>query len=133
MPNQIDVNEIADVLNNKVDLDMGNLPNNIDYVVDSQTPTSSNGYKWYRLYKSGWIVQGGKYSGATQTITLPKAMADSNYNILIQESRRGGTNWNGNPICYADQTVNGFSVNTYGDYTNIDGAYWRVEGVAGGS
>ena len=31
----------------------------IDYVVESQEPTEANGYTWYRLYKSGWVEQGG--------------------------------------------------------------------------
>lgn len=35
------------------------LPENSDYVIESQEPTSANGYTWYRLYKSGWVEQGG--------------------------------------------------------------------------
>ena len=31
----------------------------IDYVIESQEPTEANGYTWYRLYKSGWVEQGG--------------------------------------------------------------------------
>ena len=32
------------------------LPDNIDYVVEWQTPTAENNYTWYRKYASGWIV-----------------------------------------------------------------------------
>ncbi len=53
----------------------------IDYVIESQAPTSSNNYTWYRKYKSGWIEQGGKISGSSNA-TLPKRMADKNYFVL---------------------------------------------------
>lgn len=39
----------------------GALPENIDYVVEWQTPTAENNYTWYRKYASGWIEQ-GQYS-----------------------------------------------------------------------
>ena len=63
----------------------------IDYVVESQEPTSGNGYTWYRLYKSGWVEQGGilqKHSipagnGGEQTLTLPIEMADTNYTVTF--------------------------------------------------
>lgn len=60
-----------------------------DYVVASQKPTSSNGYTWYRKYKSGWVEQGGRQTGNVEaqlgydknlgTITLPIPMQNSNY------------------------------------------------------
>ena len=59
----------------------------IDYVVEKQEPTSGNGYTWYRLYKSGWVEQGGTgicSGSATMTnITLPISMEDGNYTYLI--------------------------------------------------
>lgn len=53
-----------------------------DYVVDWQAPTSANGYKWYRKYKSGWVEQGGQTSvsaNATLAVALSKTMANANY------------------------------------------------------
>ncbi|MBO4672683.1 MAG: hypothetical protein J5608_03465, partial [Alphaproteobacteria bacterium] len=35
----------------------------LDYVIESQNPTAENNYTWYRKYKSGWIEQGGYYTG----------------------------------------------------------------------
>ena len=67
------------------------LPENSDYVVESQEPTEANGYTWYRLYKSGWVEQGGILqergipagSAADQTLTLPIEMADTNYTVTF--------------------------------------------------
>lgn len=63
----------------------------IDYVVESQDPTEANGYTWYRLYKSGWVEQGGilqEHSiqagdAGDQTLTLPIEMADTNYTVTF--------------------------------------------------
>ena len=59
--------------------------NNADYVIESQLPTSTNNYTWYRLYKSGWIEQGGKTTSRDETVTFPKAFADTNYTIVGNE------------------------------------------------
>lgn len=74
----------AETLNGKADTDLGNIPANYDYVVESQLPTADNSYTWYRKYKSGWVEQGGKVGIAvpTTTITLPVEMADTNYTVL---------------------------------------------------
>ena len=57
----------------------------IDYVVESQEPTSGNGYTWYRLYKSGWVEQGGGFPIASsanyQSITFPIEFSNTNYFI----------------------------------------------------
>ena len=80
----IDVNAIADTLNSKVDLADGANQASVDYVVESQYPTAENNYTWYRLYKSGWVEQGGKCSGATSyTVTFPKEFADTNYTPMV--------------------------------------------------
>lgn len=55
-----------------------------DYVVAWQSPTSDNGYTWYRKYKSGWVEQGGRLKlgeiqSDTRSITLPVQMADKQY------------------------------------------------------
>lgn len=86
----INVNAIADTLNHKVDLPAGKNQSDIDYVVAFQRPTADNNYTWYRLYKSGWVEQGGiitfgtiDASAASETsTTLPVAMADMNYKII---------------------------------------------------
>jgi hypothetical protein len=59
------------------------LPENMDYVIETQAPTSANNYTWYRKYNSGWIEQGGiQNSVAISTgtsITFPITMQDTNY------------------------------------------------------
>ena len=54
-----------------------------DYVIEYQRPTSSNSYTWYRLYKSGWVEQGGIAYGTSSTtnkvINFPITMIDRNY------------------------------------------------------
>lgn len=52
---------------------------NSDYVVDSWT--SSDGLGWYRIYKSGWIEQGGVVPAAEGTGTLYRKYASADYNI----------------------------------------------------
>ena len=52
---------------------------NAHKVIEFQTPTSANGYTWYRKYADGWVEQGGRAlvpatnasSSSTVVITLP--------------------------------------------------------------
>ena len=78
----INIGAITEALNDKTDRDMQNvdITAGADAVVDYQLPTSENGYKWYRKYKSGWVEQGGcggydSISGNVMTINLPVEMA----------------------------------------------------------
>ena len=93
--------------------DLSNTPTNIDYVVESQEPTSENNYTWYRLYKSGWIEQGGYSDGSTGTvvISLPIEMSNTNY-IVIKNSgaSNDGTASQRYVSCYALSTT---SFSTY--------------------
>lgn len=51
-----------------------------------------NGYSWFRLYKSGWVEQGGyivrvtdSVQGAnTAIVTLPIEMYNNTYSIILQ-------------------------------------------------
>ena len=54
------------------------MPDEMDYVVERYADSEGN---WYRVYKSGWVEQGG-YSTATTTVTLLKPMADTQYTVL---------------------------------------------------
>lgn len=58
-----------------------------DYVIETQLPTASNNYTWYRKYKSGWVEQGGYSDTKTDTIEifLIIPFADTNYNINITQ------------------------------------------------
>lgn len=75
----------AELFNGKADRDLKNLPSNYDYIVESQVATANNGYTWFKKYKSGLVIQGGRYTNqsvtgaqATLTATLPIPVTDSN-------------------------------------------------------
>ena len=56
---------------------------NIDYVVESKVATDADP-TWYRVYKSGWVEQGGSVLNATSaatTIVLPKTFSNLNYKV----------------------------------------------------
>ena len=81
---EIDIASITESLNNKVDIDLGNISSNIDYVVESY----QNGTEWYKIYKSGWVEQGGEIkqnvsSGWNVPITFLKNFADTNYTFFV--------------------------------------------------
>lgn len=86
----------AETLNGKADIDLGNLPTNIDYVVESQVPTADNGYTWYRKYKSGWVEQGGRVtvngtiSATNVRVTFPVEMANNNYTAICANNANVG-------------------------------------------
>ena len=61
-----------------------------DYVIATQIPTPENNYSWYRLYKSGWVEQGGYVSytgswikGHIDSVVLPIEFANTDYRIMI--------------------------------------------------
>ena len=70
-------------LSGKADTNLGNIPSNYDYVVDSYNDANGN---WYRKYKSGWIEQGGLVPQTTTinyTVNLLKPFNNSKYTALI--------------------------------------------------
>lgn len=76
--------EFQQGLSGKADTNLGNVPSNYDYVVESQVNADGS---WYRKYKSGWVEQGGQYRTTTtqrQTwgvITFLKPFTDTNYTV----------------------------------------------------
>lgn len=84
----VDINKVYEDLNLKANSNLSNVSANIDYVVE----TYSNGTEWYRVYKSGWIEQGGRLynnSNTVNTINLHKKMKDTNYICLINHGISG--------------------------------------------
>lgn len=70
--------EFQEGLSGKADTNLGNIPTNYDYVVESY----NDGTNWYRKYKSGWLEQGGFFTcndGAQTSITFLKPFANTNY------------------------------------------------------
>jgi len=101
-----------------------------DYVIASQSPTADNNYTWYRKYKSGWVEQGGQFTGEA-TYTFPVTMADTNYTITIGckiYTAQMGTAI----ILYTNESTTGVKLQG-----RVDGAgnnsvrgCWKVEGMA---
>lgn len=123
---------------NEEQMDAVNLSNKIDrvweawqegdYVVEQY----SNGTEWYRLYKSGWVEQGGKYiwDGKTTTprdlpITLYKEMIDTNYTVHVTMSNYTATGYNAwvNSI-----TTTGFTLYASGTAGVRSDIFWRACG-----
>lgn len=56
--------EFQNALSGKVDLPTGKTQSDVDFVVESYSDDSGN---WYRVYKSGWVEQGGHMNVPAQT------------------------------------------------------------------
>lgn len=68
--------------NHFVQLQSGVAQADVDYVVESY----KNGTSWYRVYKSGWCEQGGRFAGPVNnsssfTVSFLKDMADTSYTV----------------------------------------------------
>ena len=94
------------------------LPENSDYVIESQEPTEANGYTWYRLYKSGWVEQGGyvSYTGSwinvhIDSVVLPIEFANTDYRIVIGRTQPA----DGDVLTSYDinKTTTGFGISSY--------------------
>jgi hypothetical protein len=128
----IDIGKISEALNNKVDLPRPTVPQDaVDYVVESQEPTSNNSYTWYRKYKSGWVEQGGRVklngqiSATNKRITLPVEMANTNYFCIAS------CNANVSSAAYVGwEATTGFSIGITATATNTGTTTWLVAGIA---
>lgn len=130
----INTGAITEALNNKVDL-VPNIPQDaVDYVIDyypktEEEKSQANG-NWYRIYKSGWIEQGGRFLGTAdvnQIHNFEIPFTSTNYTVLM-------TSFDTNDsyalsACarpkdissfYYVQTVNG---NTYSEWV-----FWEAKG-----
>lgn len=119
----------TETLNSKADSDLGNIPANYDYVIESQMPAAENGYTWYRKYKSGWVEQGGTLPAqATVTATLPIEMSDNNYQVLLTGGLFASTTSDIRVKYVQTRTTTSFTASA-----NSSIAYmWQVSGIAQG-
>lgn len=129
MSDQIDVNQLSNAIQQKVGLPVNKNQSDIDFVIESQLPTASNNYTWYRLYKSGWVEQGGYTSSASATIILLKQFADTNYQVMATVlTTSPSTNY------YATK-VSGKTTSQFVLTGNATGSMWEAKGMSaqGGS
>lgn len=122
----IDVNYLSEAINDKMDRDAHNIQSPSAVVIAKQDPTEGNNWSWYKLYSDGWVEQGGKGYGGN-AITLPKAMADTNYTVLSvvdhTESSHSFNSWIG------DKTTTTITIKTaYGDTQYNYNVIWQVSG-----
>lgn len=84
--------ELAAVDASKADTALSNVLANIDYVIESKFPTADDP-TWYRVYKSGWVEQGGiatePYYSNVNTVTYSKPFKDTNYTLVVSLARDG--------------------------------------------
>ena len=72
--------EFMTALGGKANVDLSNVSSNIDYVVESYR----NGTEWYRIYKSGWVEQGGRRTDVFEagvTVNLLKPFLNTDYMV----------------------------------------------------
>ena len=86
MTEGINIGNLSEMINDKMDRDLMNALVKTDFVVESKAP-DENDPTWYRVYKSGWLEQGGAFpapgdSGSNPyTLNYPKAFNDTSYYI----------------------------------------------------
>lgn len=92
-----------------------------DYVVEFQVNADGS---WYRKYKSGWLEQGGTFTGVSQS-SLPypllKPFAGENYKVLVSPS---GQNIN----CWVGAKTTTTVVIQSSEQANY-GVYWEAKGM----
>ena len=91
------------------------------------TPASGT---WYRLYKSGWVEQGGVVGdpkGQCISVTLPIGMMNTSFTAIVSGNTSGvAANYNG--ITCERRSTTQIGICTPGQQGN--GCSWRVEGQA---
>ena len=128
---EINIGQISEALNDKIDRDGQNVDNNAgaDIVIEFQLPTAENDHTWYRKYKSGWVEQGGTFStggSGNKTVNLPITIYDTSY--WIQVSRQSGASTTSNVNVWSRTPT---SESQFVIYSSDDtGVKWEVRGVA---
>ena len=109
------------------------LPDNYDFVIESQEPTSSNNRTWYRKYKSGWVEQGGYTNSSSSPsgyITLPVTMASTDYWATSQWRGAGATDVGASKSNYNFCEPYSTTQILVGAYDTTHPCIWQVKGMA---
>lgn len=132
----INIGNFSDTLSRKADCDLRNIDTTkCDMVIEYQEPDPENEYKWYRLYASGWVEQGGTITtdnDAAFIQTLPIQMANTNYYVFISRNTtsdypEADMNGRWNPVYNLTTTT----FTTWGKWGNKTGiVYWKACGLA---
>lgn len=103
-----------------------------DYVVESKVATAEDP-TWYRVYKSGWVEQGGYFSDTSNgawAVTLLKPYTTSNYYISGIADNHTGIAGSFVMIDQNTQTTTGFTilVNYTGTVPSTKTLRWEAKG-----
>lgn len=102
-----------------------------DFVVESERNDDGS---WYRLYRSGWIEQGGWLpdpgsSSAYAAVTFKKAMKDVYYCPSITHTSTTDTGtMSPRDVACINPSPGGMTIRQFA--SDKDGTYWKVEGMA---
>lgn len=110
--------ELQALDSSKADTNLGNIPSNYDYVVESYKDDQGN---WYRKYKSGWLEQGGIVTAAGE-VTLLKPFANTAYSVQATSLYTNYTNWG---FGINKTSVSSFHLNMN---TGTQGTMWEAKG-----
>ena len=123
--NYVSSADLSSAINTKADTDLSNIPETVDFCIESWTNGDGG---WYRKYRSGWVEQGGiviASSNTVSTVTFWVEMADVKYTISKTNeanstetvSHRGSNSaWN--------RTVTGMSIYT----VKSQSVTWEIKG-----
>lgn len=139
----IDFGQLSEALNDKSDRDLRNVDTTAkaDAVIDYQEPTAANNYTWYRKYASGYVEQGGVWSGSISagsnadgyaTVTIPVEMLDINYCVNITNNAGSNTISPWEMWCVESLTTTQFRIHmgAYAGTRTVTRMTWQVSGMA---
>lgn len=132
MTDNIDVGQLSEAINDKMDRDANNAEDALkaDYVIDYQAPTAENNYTWYRLYRSGWVEQGVikvGFATSVYTFNFPITMADTMYEVMT--TVRDSLNTTAMSAKYNNETTTSVEVRCSYQSSQIEGNI-RVTGMS---
>jgi len=139
MSENIDTGMILEALNDKTDRDCRNVDttSGADVVIEYQLPTAANNYTWYRLYKSGWVEQGGwlSYTSSSYvaTISLIKEMKNTSYQVTrdtVMSASASPSYYYVQAIRSQNKTTTSFEIQTDIIGNGYVGCYWEAKGIS---
>jgi hypothetical protein len=89
-----------------------------------------NGTTWYRIWSDGWKEQGGEFTFTADenTITLPKAFSNTNYNIQVTQRCNNNATWDNNVRVKSKSSASAFIVRGEVNTNASNGFYWYACG-----
>ena len=130
----IDIGQISEALNDKADRDLNNTQPLADYVIESKYPTAQDP-TWYRLYKSGWLEQGGVFStsisNSTTSFSLVKNFVDGNWFFYGHPQYSANSNVYMSDFRVYDKTISGATIYIADNHGTLPRIFdWEAKGMS---